>query len=198
MSLKILAYIRSHWFALLLIIVAILWWHIVDVFTSPNHWNSNLTNIDYWSLVTNPRWKPFTVYGFFGFAIIAGLLTYFYIVPNWKSIYRVILLVSVFLICTLSTCTTHSIRIEDSAINHIMSVSYQGDLYHLASYESAGFLSPGSFSYYVFQCDSAGNKCSKMFEELGGQPYRAKLVVSENKLIYEYDTTSRQLLPTTN
>ncbi len=79
-----------------------------------------------------------------------------------------------------------------------MSANYQGRVYHLAFYKLIEFMDMGSSSYYVFECDASGNKCSKIFQEAGGPPYQAKLLVSDNKLIYQYDTTSRQLLPKVN
>lgn len=194
----VLAYLRNNWLALLIIVVAILWWQIIDLLTSPNRWNPTLTDIDYWSLVTEPTWKPFAVYGFFGFAIFAGLLAFFYIVPNWKVIYRLIFLVAVFLMCTLSTLTSHSIRIEDTRMNHIMSVNYRGNAYHLASYQSVAFLAPVSVSYYVFQCDSAGNTCSKIFEVVDSLLDQINLIISDNKLLLDRGFEQIQILPATN
>jgi hypothetical protein len=192
-----LSIIRKHWLALLIIVIAILWWRIFDLFTPPNsEWSPTLINIDYWLLVANPSGQPFALLGFFCIAIVAGLLTFWYIVPYWNVIRRLALLIAVFGLCVLSTYTSYSPRIESNRrINHLMSVNYQGSVYHLAVYQSVAFMGPVSILYYVFQCDTSGNKCSKIYEEAGGQLFSSKLVVSENKLIYQSSTNSHQLLP---
>jgi hypothetical protein len=189
--------LRKHWLAFLIIVIAILWWRIFDLFTPPNsEWSPTLINIDYWSVVNDSSEQPFAIFGFFGIAIVAGLLTFWYIVPFWNVIRRLALLIVVFCVCILSTCTSNSPRIESNRrINHLMSVNYQGNVYHLAVYQSVAFMGPMSILYYVFQCDASGNKCSKIYEEAGGQLFSSKLVVSENKLIYQSSTNSHQLLP---
>lgn len=56
-------------------------------------------------------------------------------------------------------------------------------------------MNTGSSSFYVFECDLSANRCSKIYMEVAGAPDQAKLVVAEDKLIYQYDTKNRVLLP---
>ncbi len=79
-----------------------------------------------------------------------------------------------------------------------MSIQYEGAIYHLASYTYSKPWDVVIHGYYVFECDASGSKCSKIFEEVGGREYPTKLYVSDNKLMYQYDTTNYQILPAVN
>ncbi len=195
MLLKTRAYLRDNWLALL-IIIAIFWGRIFDLLIPPRlEWNSTLINVEYWSLFTKSSLQPYAVLGFFCIAIVAGLLTYFYLVPYWKTRYRLILLIAAFSICALSTYTSHSIRILGSqTINHIMSVPYQGKIYHLGYYQPVTFLSPNSSLLYVFECDALDDTCSKIYQSAG--ELSGKLIVSDDKLILEQDIQQIQILST--
>lgn len=202
---NLLTYLRSNWLALLIIVVAILWWRIVDWFTptSPNlGWNPTLINIDYWSIVTdtNSNWVGWVVLlGFFCIAILSGLLLFLYIFPFWKVLYRLGLLLGGLLLCTLSTCTGRSLGIEDArTIEHMMSLEYQGKTYHLAYSEFYEFFESGSAEYYIFECDAYGTICTKISEvgELTWEKnVNAQIFVSDDELMFEGRSVRTQILP---
>lgn len=203
MPLKILTYFRSNWFALLVIIVAILWWRIISLFTPTVpllDWDPPLKDVDYWSLISNPTLSWILLIGFICIGILGGIFAFVYILPPSKIIYHLLLVLAYVLLCTLANCGS-TLRIEPGrSIEHMVSINYQDKGYHLASSTySEGFGEAWS-SYYIFECDSLGKICSKIKEiGLQSQPDGdTKLVVSDNKLLLDRGFEQIQILPATN
>lgn len=190
-----LASFRKHWLLIILIVIGLLWWRIYDLLIpSPQlpNWYDSSQSFDYWSMISHPEIGWIALAGF----IIIWILVFIRMWRISRIAHRYILMIATMLICAIFTCAPIILSTKDSrTIEHVMSVTYQGHVYHLAFYKFVEFMDMGSSSYYVFECDASGNKCTRINEEAGGPPYQAKLVVSENKLIYQYDTRSYQILP---
>ena len=196
-------FLRNNWFAILIIIVAILWWRILGLFipTVPLlGWDPPLKNVDYWSLISNPNLSWILLIGFICFGIVGGVFGFVYILPPSKIIYRVLFVLAYLLLCTLANCGS-TLKVEAGrSIEHMMSINYQNKVYHLArSTYSEGYGEAWS-SYYIFECDSLGKICSKI-KDIGliSRPdVNAKLVVSNDKLILDRGFEKIQILPAVN
>lgn len=194
--------LRKNWFAILVIVIALLWWHIYDLFIPPLlDFEPSLNNVDYWSLISNPDWFWIGLIGFTCIASLSGIFIFLYIVPYWRGIYRLILLIVAFLLCTLSSCSSSALSAKAGrTIAHMMSVQYQGKVYQLAYTTYQSMMDEDPSAYYIFECDSSGRTCSKI-DAIGllcCDFDNVRLIVSDNKLILDRGSEQTQILPAVN
>jgi hypothetical protein len=190
--------LRKHWLLILLIVIGLLWWHIYDlVMPSPQlpNWNDSSQSFDYWSMISHPEVGWIALAGF----VLIWILVFIRMWRVSRIIYRSVLIIATLSLCLVSTVMPVLFSTEDSrTIQHVMSVTYQDHVYHLAFYKHDVVMDSGSSSYYIFECDTSGNKCSKIFDDVGGEGSPSKLLVSDKKLIYESPNYTYQILPAVN
>lgn len=200
MHLKALAYLRSNWFALLLIIVAILWWPVFNwLYPSQTLWDYDalLQPIDYWSVVMNPQYIWIAIAGFIFIMVLM-------IIKLWcisAAAIRLVLIHGILFSCAFCIRSNWPIRIESRwNIRHVMSTQYQGKVYHLAVTHYSQPFDQSYPIYGVFECDDIGKICSRI-REISALVYgdmNDQLIVSDNKLILDRGFEEIQILPAVN
>src|SRR5262249_11251205 len=131
-------------------------------------------------------------------AILGGILSFVYIIPNGRFLYRFIAVLTSLGLCIVLTYTSIGFKFDGRSIKHMMSINYQNKVYHLALSTYTEKFGESYPSYYVFECDSLGKICSKIKDVLliSSDTRSDHLVVVDNKLILDRGFEQIQILPT--
>jgi len=193
-----LSVLRKHRILISLILVAILWWPVFNrLVPSPplisDFW-VEYKNVDYWSIISHPDLHLIACIGF----VVVGIGIFIGLWHVLKKIYWFILVIAVFLFCGVSFWNALIDTTSGRTFEHVMTVQYLGKVYQLAYSTYIVPWDVSSSEYNVFECEVTGGRCSSIFSEVGGRDYPAKLVVEDDKLLYQWDTHSEQVLPKVN